>query len=165
MGPVDQDHGVEAAIQPNFGKRENGKTGLAPEESLANNLGASENGRVIVETQAILETKSEQDVPEAAPDVSHSPPPISRKGIQVFDDAQSVILRSWRHAMPRVEREKQAQQKPEGDLGPVPRSPDDPFREDRYACRSRAKSAVLPTATVRFSSGIRRFPPGMHRLT
>ena len=48
MGPVDHDHGVEAAIQSNFGKRANGKTGLAPEVSLTNDLGASENGRVAI---------------------------------------------------------------------------------------------------------------------
>jgi hypothetical protein len=94
MGPVDQDHGVEAAIQPNFGKRANSKTGFAPEVSFTNNLGASENGWVIVETQAILETKIEKDVPEAAPDVRHSPPPIAGEGIQVFDDIDGIILRS-----------------------------------------------------------------------
>ncbi|HPK17486.1 MAG TPA: hypothetical protein PK814_01265, partial [Syntrophales bacterium] len=58
-------------------------------------------------------------------------------------------------AVPEIEADEQVQEKPEGGPGP-----DDPFRGDRYACRSRTKSAALPTATVRFSSGTRRFPPG-----
>jgi hypothetical protein len=96
-------------------------------------LGASENGGVAVETEALFEGKVEQDVPEAAADVRHSPTPISRKGIQVFDDAESVILRSKRHAMPRVEGEIQAQQKPECNLGTVPCSPDDASRRNLHA--------------------------------
>ena len=96
-------------------------------------LGAFQDGRVAVEAEALFEVKVEQDVPEAAPDVRHAPAPISGKGIQVFDDADGIILGGKRHAMPRVEREKQAQEEPEGNLGPVPGSPDDSLRRDLHA--------------------------------
>ena len=80
-----------------------------------------------------MEGKVEQDVPEAAPDVRHSPTTISRKGIQVFDDADGVILGGKRHAMPRVERQKQPHEIPEANLGPVPGSPEYPLRGDLHA--------------------------------
>ena len=62
MGPVDQDHGVEAAIQPNFGKRANSKTGVAPEVCQTDDLGSFQDGRIIVETEAIIKVEVEQDV-------------------------------------------------------------------------------------------------------
>jgi len=58
--------------------------------------------------------------PRPAADVRHSPPPIAGEGIQVFDDADGVILGGQRHAMPRVEGQKQPHEEPEGNLARFP---------------------------------------------
>jgi len=133
MEPAHHDYGIEDAVQPIPGKRVRSKAGVAPEVCQAHDLGAFQDGRIVVETEAIIKVKVEQDVPETAADVRHSPATTSRKGIQVFDDADCIILSSQRHAMPRVERQKQPHEEPEGNLGPVPCSPDYPLRGDLHA--------------------------------
>ena len=133
MEPARHDGGIEDAVQPVPGKRVHGKACVAPEVRQTDDFGAFQDGRVAVEAEALVEGKVEQDVPEAAPDVRHSPPTIAGERIQMFDDADGIILCGKRHAMPRVEGEKQAQQGPESNLGPVPCSPDDTLRRHLHA--------------------------------
>ncbi len=125
MEPAHQDYGIKDAVQPVPGERVCRKAGVAPEVRQTDDLGSFQDGRIIVETEAIIKVKVEQDVPETAADVRHSPTTISRKGIQVFDDTDGIILGGQRHAMPRVKRQKQPHEEPEGNLAPVSRSPDD----------------------------------------
>ena len=57
MGPAHQDHGIEDAVQPIPGKRVHSKAGVAPEVGQTDDLGSFQDGRIIVETEAIIESQ------------------------------------------------------------------------------------------------------------